>query len=187
MDRDSRHSPEPPAPPHVPVSQAWPPWAGCASGREVAASTRTLAWPPHSPSPMRSDTREARGTGRGGREGLSRSPGTRQSRHRLPQVWHEPRRRGEQLRGPWPGPGEAHGRPHHHEDQPVRVVILQPRLHHQLSGVRMSPPDLSTHFGGGGLWKSELPLRRAPSPTGLLPRSSHPAGTPELLACSPPA
>lgn len=68
MDRVDDAAPSPQLQPHTPISQAWPPWAGCVSEREVVASTKTSAWPQHSPLPMRSDTREA-GTreGAGGR------------------------------------------------------------------------------------------------------------------------
>lgn len=44
--------------------QAWPPWVGCASGSGAAASTRTSGWPPPSPSPTRSATRECSPPGR---------------------------------------------------------------------------------------------------------------------------
>lgn len=43
----------------MPIPQAWPLWAGCASEREAVALTKISAWPRRSPSPTRSDTREA--------------------------------------------------------------------------------------------------------------------------------
>lgn len=53
------------SPPHILISQAWPPWVVCVSVRGAAVSTKILAWPRHSPLPMRSGTREARGHGLG--------------------------------------------------------------------------------------------------------------------------